>query len=142
MISHARYTESGAIAAMIAGAEIFVPNTFQNRHRQMLEQWQAEGNVIEPWSPPAPTREDFRFAIQAHVDAVAQAHDYNDGNALAGYANSTNPLWAAQSGAFIAWRDAVWEHAHAELDNVTAGVRATPTVADFVAELPVIEWPD
>lgn len=142
MITQASYTEGGAIAATIGGTEIFVPDTPQNRHREMLAQWEAQGNVIEPWTPPAPTKEDFRLSIQAHVDAVARARDYNDGNALAGYANSTNAVWAAQSEAFIAWRDRVWEYVHAELEKVVTGLRAAPPVTDFVAELPAIDWPD
>ena len=47
-------------------------------------------------------------AINAHVEARAQALGYNNAAACAGYRDSTVPAWAAEAQAFIAWRDAVW----------------------------------
>lgn len=41
-------------------------------------------------------------------------------------------------GVTVAWRDAVWAHAFAELGKVQHGQRPQPTVEDFIAELPVI----
>lgn len=35
----------------------------------------------------------------------------------------------------------MWIYAYAELDRVTLGEREVPTVEEFIAELPVIEWP-
>lgn len=84
----------------------------------------------------------FQAAIQAHVDAAAVAKLYNDGNALAGYVNSTVPQWAAEAQAFVAWRDAVWVYAYAELDKVKNGQRPVPTVDEFLAELPENDWPE
>jgi hypothetical protein len=83
----------------------------------------------------------FRLAIQAHVDQTAQARRYDSGNSLASYVASTNEAWAAEAQAFVAWRDAVWVHAYAELDKVTAGDRPVPGLDEFMGELPVIEWP-
>ena len=84
--------------------------------------------------------EAFRQAVQAHVDATAQARDYDDGNSIAGYVASTNPAWAAEAQTFVAWRDAVWTYAFAELEKVQTGQREIPTVEEFLAELPVIDW--
>jgi hypothetical protein len=83
----------------------------------------------------------FQTAIQTHVDATARAKDYHDGNALAGYINSTVSQWAGEAETFIAWRDAVWLHAYSELGKVTGGQRQIPTVETFIAELPAIIWP-
>lgn len=88
----------------------------------------------------ASTVEGFRAAIQGHVDATARSRNYDSGNALASYVASTNPQWAAEAQTFVAWRDAVWLHAYAELDKVMAGEREQPSVAEFVDELPKIEW--
>lgn len=88
----------------------------------------------------AATVEGFRAAIQSHVDAAARSRNYDGGNALASYVASTNPQWAAEAQAFVAWRDAVWLHAYAELDKVMAGEREQPSVEEFVRELPAIEW--
>lgn len=85
--------------------------------------------------------EAFRLAIQAHVDAQAQGRRYDNGNSLASYVASTNPEWAAEAQAFVAWRDAVWFYAYTELDAVMAGEREQPTIEDFIGELPEIVWP-
>ncbi len=86
--------------------------------------------------------ETFRLAIQAHVDEAALGRSYDSGNSLASYVASTNEGWAAEAQAFVAWRDAVWLYAYAELDKVMAETRTVPSVEDFIAELPVIEWPE
>jgi hypothetical protein len=102
------------------------------------------------YAPPAPVREPptpeeiiegFRRAIQSHVDAVAQERNYDSGTSLAGYVVSTNPAWAAEAQAFVAWRDAVWVYAYAELDKVAGGQRQVQDVEDFVTELPEMVWP-
>lgn len=88
------------------------------------------------------TVEDYRIAIQAHVDATAIVGNYDSGTSLASYVASTNPAWAAEAAAFVAWRDSVWAYAYAELDKVLAGQREQPDVEAFIAELPEIEWPE
>lgn len=88
-----------------------------------------------------PTEDDYRVAIQAMIDAVAQSRRYDSGQAMGGYVNSTVSAWAVEAQAFVAWRDGVWVYAYAELDKVMAGERTQPTVQDFLDELPVIVWP-
>lgn len=85
--------------------------------------------------------DSFRVAIQSHVDETARTRAYDNGNSLAGYVASTNETWSAEAAAFVAWRDAVWTYAYTELDKVTSGQREAPSVEDFVAELPAMEWP-
>lgn len=87
------------------------------------------------------TVEDYRLAIQAHVDAAAQSRSYDSGTSLASYVASTNPQWAGEAAAFVAWRDAVWAYAYAELDKVVSAEREQPTIAAFIGELPLIDWP-
>lgn len=86
--------------------------------------------------------EGFRVAIQQHVDQTAITKLYDSGNSLATYVSSTVPQWAAEAAAFVAWRDAVWAYAYAEMDKVLADLREQPTIEEFLAELPVIEWPE
>lgn len=100
----------------------------------------------EPEPEPIPPTTDeiiasFQAAIQYHVDITAQQRGYDGGNSLAGYVVSTNPAWAAEAQAFVAWRNAVWLHAYADLDKVTSGQRAVPTIDGFIAELPAMVWP-
>lgn len=100
--------------------------------------------IIAFLSPP-PTLEDYRAAIRAHVDAVAQIRQYDNAVSCASYVASTNPVWAAEAQAFVAWRDAVWVYAFTELDKVANGERQQPTVSEFIDELvaavPMV-WPE
>lgn len=82
----------------------------------------------------------YRLEIQTMIDAKASERQYDSGATLASYVNSTITEWAMEAQAFVAWRDAVWLHALAELDKVKNGEREQPTVADFVAELPEFNW--
>lgn len=94
--------------------------------------------------PESPTLEDYRAAIRAHVDATAQARDYDNAVSCASYVNSTNPQWAAEAQAFVAWRDAVWAYVFAELAKVENGQRPQPAIEEFVGELTAavpMEWP-
>jgi len=93
---------------------------------------------------PPPTLDDYRIAVQAHVDATARARNYDSAVSCASYVASGNTVWAAEAQAFVSWRDAVWAYAFAELGKVQGGQREQPTVADFVAEVQAVlpmEWP-
>lgn len=92
--------------------------------------------------PAAPGVKDYQTAIQSLIDETAASKQFNDGVTLASYKDSTVAEWAAQSAAFIAWRDAVWIYCYAELAKVQAGARPQPTLEGFLAELPTIGWPD
>lgn len=97
---------------------------------------------FEPTPEPAPiTVDDFRRAIQSHIDATAQQRSYDSGVTCSSYVGSANQAWAAEASAFVAWRDAVWSHAYAELANVEGGHRDEPTIEAILAELPPMIWP-
>lgn len=83
----------------------------------------------------------YRAAIQSLIDRTANERQYDDGNSLAGYVNSTVPEWATEAQAFVVWRDQVWTYALGELDKVKSGQREQPSVEGFLAELPAFEWP-
>ncbi|MCG8271571.1 hypothetical protein MIC97_08655 [Aquamicrobium sp. NLF2-7] len=86
--------------------------------------------------------EQFRVEIKCHVDAVAISRRYDSAVSLASYVASNNPAWAAEAQAFVAWRDAVWAYAYTEMDKVLDGQRGQPGIAEFIGELPAIEWPE
>ena len=107
----------------------------------------AGGNVGEGYSlveapESAPPLETFRRAIQSMLDHAAQTRRYDNGTTISTYTNSTNAAWAAEAEAFVVWRDAVWAYAYTELAKVEAELRPVPTVEGFLAELPVIIWPE
>lgn len=89
------------------------------------------------------TVEQFRIAIQMHVDGIAKSRDYNDGVTLASYDTISQPCaeWRADAAAFVTWRTAVWLYTYAELDKAKSGERPIPTVEAFLAELPAMTWP-
>lgn len=94
-----------------------------------------------PPSAPAPTVDDYKSAIVTMLDAMAQERRYDNAVSISTYVGSTNPVWAAEAVAFVAWRDAVWAHAYTELDKVMTGQRPQPSVEDLIAELPGMAWP-
>ncbi|WP_221723996.1 hypothetical protein [Ochrobactrum sp. SFR4] len=51
MIENAKYTEIGSIIAVIDGQKMTVPDDIGNRHRAMIAEWEAVGNLIEPYVP-------------------------------------------------------------------------------------------
>lgn len=89
-----------------------------------------------------PTQADYQIAIDKMVNETARSKNYNDANALAGYVNSTVPIWASEAQAFVAWRDQVWLYAYSEFEKVMTGQRAQPSVEDMLGELPAIQWPE
>lgn len=89
----------------------------------------------------AQTRAVYTAAIERHVDDVARSWDYSSAVSISSYTNSTNPAWAAEAQAFIAWRDQVWTQA---LDALAQAEQsgAIPTLADLIASLPQIVRPE
>ena len=93
--------------------------------------------------PPPPTADQIAAArvaaVQAHMDAAAQALGYDDIKAAVTYADEPAvPRFQAEGQAFRAWRSIVWAHCYMVLDDVQAGRRAIPTAADLIAELPAL----
>jgi hypothetical protein len=80
-------------------------------------------------------------AVQHHLDDMARVRNYDGILSLASYANSTDPVFAAEAAAGITWRDACWRYCYQQLDAVTAGLRPMPTPDEAVSELPGIIWP-
>lgn len=82
-VSSAKFTESGTIDAVIDNQRTFVPDDMENGHRVMIAEWQAKGNVIEPYVDPEPTPEELRalmpplsrrqFWLGAHSLGIAKA---------------------------------------------------------------------
>lgn len=89
----------------------------------------------------AALKRQFQTAIEAHIDEVAQGRNFRHADSARGHANSTVPEWKADADVFIAWADAVWGYTFAELAKLEAGEREVPSIAGFIGELPVIEWP-
>lgn len=84
-VSSVKYTKTGLIIAMIDGQEMTVPDDMKNGHRAMIADWEAAGNVIEPYVPepeavisiPAVTLwERMTEAEGEQVEAVMQTQPF------------------------------------------------------------------
>ncbi len=109
-----------------------------------VEMTAEEIAAFEASREPEPlTQADFTRGIEAHVDAVARERDYSDAVSAVSYVDDPNPQFDAEARAFRAWRSLVWTYAIEKLALVQAGERDAPKSVDaFIAELPVIEWPE
>lgn len=106
--------------------------------------WILNNGVLEPKPEPVPTQEEtlneYKNAMQRHLDAKASERDYDNGFACASYANSTNATWQQEATDFIAWRDNCWTYAIDVEDQVLAGTMSEPTLDSFIADAPVLTW--
>lgn len=111
---------------------------------------QSVGKIID-WSgdipmavdPPPPTLEQeveqFKAAIQSHMDSVAKDAGYDDIKAAVTYAEEPAvPKFQVEGLAFRAWRSLVWDYGYAQLAKVASGERAKPTITELLAELPLL----
>lgn len=80
--------------------------------------------------------------LQAMFEAQAKALDYASQDRLAGYATSAHPRFGAEARAYVAWRDSIFDAAHAIELAVLMGERLLPTEQAFFAELPVYVQPE
>lgn len=88
-----------------------------------------------------PTVEAYSAAVQQLLDQTAGERRYDSIQTAVTYRDDPNPQFASEAAALFAWRSAVWTYADTELAKVEAGERAVPTIAEFLTELPSIDWP-
>lgn len=85
------------------------------------------------------TIDDYKAAFDNHLDTVAQSKGYDNRMTIATYTESTNPIWASEAAAFVAWRDAALASMFGQFAAVQGGGNA-PTVEEFLTGLPTIQW--
>lgn len=82
--------------------------------------------------------QSFKSRIQALLDEKAQAKGYDSIVSACSYAGYANPF-RVEGEAFGVWRANVWAYGYEQLALIEAGSRETPTVEEFLAELPTME---
>lgn len=90
-----------------------------------------------------PTREQYaRMEPPAYPLGVSTPPEPPEGKIAVpdGYANSSVPRWKQDAEDWVAHRDAVMTYALTLMNEVEAGIRPAPTMDEFKAGLPVIEW--
>lgn len=84
---------------------------------------------------------EYTELLELTVNNKAVEKSYKNGISCASYVASTNPQWAAEAKAYVAWRDAVYSYAYEVLNRVTNGEIEAPSIQDFLESLPILEWP-
>ena len=107
--------------------------------------WTRDGDTwkrtYEIVANPPPTLADFDAAMEQHLYDERAARGYTTREPDA-YINSSVPRWAQDARDWVAHRDAVMGYALALINAVDDGERDAPTMAEFCAGLPVIQWSD
>ena len=106
----------------------------------MITEYRVDGDRVVTIER-AETIDDYKNAVQAHIDAVARAKDYDSGISLAGYKGSAVEAYAADADAFTTWRDPLWLTVFGILENVQSGAIPQPTIPELIAMLPAPPWP-
>lgn len=84
----------------------------------------------------------YTLYLKNHIDSVAKAKQYDNAISISSYANSTNETWKLEATTFLIWRDAVFNYAINIETEVKAGKITLPSLDNFIAGLPVIQWPN
>lgn len=98
----------------------------------------ADGGAVavDDESRPGPTLEDFEAAVQAHLDAAAQARGWDSIYTAALRASFAGP-YQDEGLAFAQWMDACWQRCHVVMSTVAAGLVAAPESTDaLIVQLP------
>lgn len=137
---------NGDIEITLDGIKMVVPDDLNNRHRQMIAEWETQGNTIPEYLPPVDEIVDvYRAAVQQHIDSVAQSRRYDSGATFASYATDAEPneVWREEAKVFVAWRSAIWSFVYdLEAHYTQPGSGTPPSVEYLVSILPPIEWPN
>jgi hypothetical protein len=86
--------------------------------------------------------EQYRVAVQNHIDETARSRGYDSGFALATYLNDpVEEEWAQEAGIFVRWRSTTWKHVFVKLNKIQSGEDPIPeSIEELISDLPTIEW--
>lgn len=132
----------------------YYKDTNNNLHYLDLDQYEhllpsgcvriTNEEAVELQAPHQPRPKEQKIAlitqaVQAHLDAPAQALNYDDLKTAVTYAEEPSVSKFQNEGkAFRAWRSLVWASCYQILAEVEAETRTEPTIAELLAELPVL----
>lgn len=95
------------------------------------------GDWVEPKTPEQIIA-DLKNAVQAHLDATAQADDWDNIYTASLRASFAGP-YQARGVKYAKWMDACWLRCHEIEAQVFSGQRAVPTPDELIAALPLFE---
>lgn len=77
------YTMGGSIRIVVDDVEYFVPDDMGNKERQMIADWEAQGNVIPPYVPPE-TSTTYRLFKSVFINRMTASEAVTLESILAG----------------------------------------------------------
>ena len=96
---------------------------------------EVESNVDMIFYKESGIAEKLTAIVQEYLDKTVQSRNYDNIASACSYANSTDPIFAAEGKACVAWRDC-----YQIQDNVIKGLSGIPTADELISNLPVLEW--
>ena len=129
------YTESGMIRVTVNGVEHHVPDTEVDRQRWGIAAWQAEGNTIPAYAPPAPTADDVKAEAMRRILALCPEWRQRNLTARAAeLADKGRDNWTAEELAEWSAGAAVWAQIKALRAASDVIEAMDPIPADYTAD--------
>ena len=116
--------------------KIAVPDGYEWFKTPQGREWRQKWVFVDK---PAPTVADFDAAMEEHLRTEREARGYTT-REPSDYLASANARWSQDARDWVVHRDAVMTYALTLMNEVEAGTRPAPTMEEFKAGLPVIEW--
>ena len=85
---------------------------------------------------------EIQDLVQTYIDGIAKEKNYENGFALANYAESTNETFRNEALKFIPFRDRCWVKCYEILAQYENGEIDRPEPEDIFDHLPIFRWPD
>jgi hypothetical protein len=85
---------------------------------------------------------EIQDLVQTYIDGIAKEKSYENGFALANYAESTNETFRNEALKFIPFRDKCWVTCYEILAKYENGEIDRPEPEDIFDYLPRFRWPD
>lgn len=121
------------LVKMIDGVVIPLTEDEILEHNRMAQEWADQAGER--------LKASFQTRLEMIIEETAQSKQYSSPASCASYKDSTNPVWAAEANAFIAWRDACYIYAFDYLERAENG-EIEPDLDTFLNGIPVISWGD
>lgn len=135
----AQLTDNVVTNVIVVDSLDFISGLIDGTGAAIGDTWNGT-QFVKP-APPMPTLEDYDAALTAHLDAVAQSRRWADRISLMSRAGFVGP-WQQDAIAFGQWADGCNVIGYQLLAGYQAGLVPQPTIAEMLALMPAMVWPE